>query len=369
MKKIIKKGYIDLENSPAVFAVENEYRIMKFADKPSLFCIRVGEYTFYDEKNGVMRSDCLVHSVCIPMKLLDKYEKYIVCETEMIERKPYFPVVGKCVETEYEFHPVRGGKIRIYHIADTHDTTDFPIASAKNFGKIDLLIMNGDIPNIGNTPENYKTIYKLASSITNGNLPIVFARGNHDLRGLYAEKISDFIPTRNGSTYYTFRLGEIWGMVLDCGEDKEDSYSEYGGTVCCHNFRIQETEWIKSVIKNKRREYRSKGIKYRIVIAHNPFTYIGAKPFDIEKKLYKQWVDLLKKYIKPHFIISGHLHRCFVSRRSDLYDTLGQPCPVIVGSQISDDSFVGCGLELDNKGIICAFYDNNGNLFGREKIR
>ena len=34
----------------------------------------------------------------------------------------------------------------------------------------------------------------------------------------------------------TFRLGNLWGILLDCGEDKNDDRPEYGGTICCHAF-------------------------------------------------------------------------------------------------------------------------------------
>lgn len=49
----------------------------------------------------------------------------------------------------------------------------------------------------------------------------------------------------NGNTFYDFTLGDIAGIVLDCGEDKTDDHAEYGHTVACHGFRLRETRWLE----------------------------------------------------------------------------------------------------------------------------
>ena len=64
---------------------------------------------------------------------------------------------------------------------------------------IDLLILNGDIPDHCGTPENMMTVYMLVSELTRGKIPTVFSRGNHDMRGLCAEK---FAGTVDGNLFY-----------------------------------------------------------------------------------------------------------------------------------------------------------------------
>ena len=46
----------------------------------------------------------------------------------------------------------------------------------------------------------------------------------------------------------------VWGLILDCGEDKADTSIEYGSTVCFHEFRLRETEFIHSVIENAEKD-------------------------------------------------------------------------------------------------------------------
>lgn len=79
--------------------------------------------------------------------------------------------------------------------------------------------------------------------------PAVFAVGR-------AYGAFDFLIL-NGDSYYTFRLGKIWGMALDCGEDKMDKDPEYGSTICCHAFRQQETAFIRQVIADARTAYEA----------------------------------------------------------------------------------------------------------------
>lgn len=348
-----------LKKTPAVFAIGNEYQIMMPSETPSLFWVEIGKKTYYDENNGVMRSMCPVHRVNIPMSVLDESKSYTVCARKIINRKAYFTETEETVKATYAFKPVPDDNIRILHISDAHNFTDEPISASKKFGNIDLLLMNGDIPNDCASLENIYTIYKHTSEITNGNIPIVFARGNHDLRGYYAESLTDYIPTYNGNTYYTFRISSIWGMVLDCGEDKDDSHGEYGFTAAFHSFRQRQTEFIKSVIKNKENEYLADGIKHRLIICHIPFTYQKEDPFNIEGEIYSEWGRLLKTEIKPSLMLSGHLHKTAVAEVGGEMEHLNQPCKLVIGSAISSQEYEACGLILhNNENYEINFYNN-----------
>ena len=137
-------------------------------------------------------------------------------------------------------------KYNIINLADAHSLVDEPIRSGSFFGdELDLLIMNGDIPNHCGNIEYFKAIYLISGGITKGAVPCIFSRGNHDMRGIYAEQLADYTPTMNGRSYYTFKVGPIWGVVLDAGEDKADTCPEYGHTVCCSAFRDEEDRFFR----------------------------------------------------------------------------------------------------------------------------
>lgn len=150
-------------------------------------------------------------------------------------------------------------------------------------------MLNGDIPNHAGAREHLDAVLKVASGAGRGECSIICTRGNHDTRGRYAEEFLSYIPHDAGHTYYTVRLGSVWALVLDCGEDKEDSCEEYGGTACFHPFRLAQTQFIQKVIDNAKNEYAAPGIKHRLIISHVPFTYSGQGKFAIEAEVYRDW--------------------------------------------------------------------------------
>lgn len=101
--------------------VRDTYQIMMYMETPSLVWIQVGEECFYDDVNGVLRSNCLVHRVTVPQDKLDAHGQYTVCRRKMIERKTGHSWTGEIDEVTFVFHPVRGEKVRAYHIADSHN--------------------------------------------------------------------------------------------------------------------------------------------------------------------------------------------------------------------------------------------------------
>ena len=94
---------------------------------------------------------------------------------------------------------------------------------------------------------------------------------------------------------------------------------------------------ILSTIKSANDEFEADGVRYKIVISHIPFTFKRNSPFDIEKPLYSSWAKLIREKIKPDFMLCGHTHTACISRRGDEHDELGNPCTVVVGSDVTPD--------------------------------
>lgn len=357
-----------LKTAPVVFAVENEYQIMVYVNKPCLFWVRVGAEEFYDESNGILRSMSEVHRVRLPMETLDRAGAYTVCVRPIIERKPYFTETEPVLEYEYSFYPVKGERIRAYHIADSHNHVEEPVAAAKAYGEIDFLILNGDNIDHSGDPSKFEVIYRICDALTAGTKPVIFSRGNHDLRGNYAEAFADYTPNHDGRTYYTVRLGQLWFVLLDCGEDKSDDHAEYGHTICCHAFRKCQTRFLKNMLAKREDTFEAEGIRHRMVISHNPFTYVPPEPFDIEQDIYKEWITLLSE-MKLDAMLAGHLHRIRFVRPGDSYDSYKmQTVPTIIASLIKSDYYAGCGLEFGPEGIEVTYTDSKGAVLGKDKI-
>ncbi len=351
---------------PSVFAVENEYQIMVPVKTQGEFLIsvRVGENEYFDESNGIRRSNTRVHRIPVPMSALDAAKEYTVITRKIIERKEYFTSTEEPQEYVYGFRPLeKETDICFYHLADTHNYVAPAVQAAQVTGKeIDVLLLNGDIADGCGRFECLFKVHEIASGITEGEIPCVYARGNHELRGKYAEHLAEHMPTRDGYSYYTFRLGPVWGVVVDCGEDKEDYCDEYGHTVACHQFRVKETEFLKNLSG-----YDDPSVKYRVVVSHNPFVRKCEGVFDVDADIFAEWAKILKETVKPQVMFSGHMHTCFVIRPGDSLDIKGAPCPVIVASMCKSldediNGHVGAVITLqpDRATVVCN--DNHGAI-------
>ena len=347
-----------LITTPIVFAVEREYQIMALVNEPCLFWVRVGDVDYYDHQNGVMRSDTEVHRVCVPMTALDEAKGYTVCVRPIVCRKPYFTQTDDVQEYVFAFRPVSRGEIRAYHIADAHGRIDEPIAAAKAFGDIDLLIFNGDIVSYAEDAAACHHVFYIADALTHGNIPVVYARGNHDMRGRFAEHRAAYTPLYNGKPYYTVRLGSLWCVILDCAEDKPDDHEEYGGTICCHAFREEQTAFLRNVVTE--REYEADGIQTRLVLSHNPFTRVNHPPFDIETDVYARWASILSD-MHPDLMLCGHVHTTEIHLAGGDFDHLGQPCTLVTASKPDEGYFAGAGLVFGDN-VTVTFTDSDGTV-------
>ncbi len=363
---------------PTVYAVGNMYQIFVPVTCETVMWAQVGDKNYYDHSNGTLRSGTMLHKMTVPMEALDSCKKYKICYRIVNERLAYFSKCEEEVAVEFDFKPLtKTENINIYHVSDAHNKVEPVVNCGTYFGDdLDLLILNGDVPNDCSTVENLDTIYLISGQITKGEIPAVFARGNHDLRGVCAEKMAEYSPTNNGISYYTFRVGCVWGLVLDCGEDKPDGNPEYGHTICCHSFREEETQFIKDVIKNAENEYGAQGVKYKMVICHVPFTQVTKPPFDIEQDIYKEWAKLIGENIKPQVMMSGHTHFLDVYRVGGEYDHLGQFCDIVVAANPFytstmriEEKFEGGGLVLNNDCIDVVFTNQDKEVVRTEKIK
>jgi len=133
----------ELVTAPAVFAVGESYQIMAPVKSDLLFWVTVGDRTYCDHSNGILRSATRMHRVTVPMPVLDAAGAYTVHYRKIIERKPYLPESEEEQAATYAFRPLPAtGPIRIYHLADTHGNFMLPAAAGSYFGdRLDLLVL------------------------------------------------------------------------------------------------------------------------------------------------------------------------------------------------------------------------------------
>lgn len=358
--KLIKYG-------PVVCAVEDNYQVMIPSSKRCTMTLTVGNQIFCNSVNGVKKTDCKVHSFTIPQKLLDKEKSYTVTAEAV------FSSIGRnTVQQEtFSFQPViNKDKLCIYHISDTHGMFSETVTAANTFrGNIDLLILNGDISSSSNKYSDILLNYKIAFAITKGNFPCIITRGNHDLRGCKAQYLNELLPSSDGKHYYFTSLSDYDFLILDCGEDKDDSHREYEGLADFHTMRAEETEFLRERLYS----YSGKDNKNKtgLVISHIPFNYCdngeskGERPFNIENELYAQWCDLINSYFAPKAYLVGHLHRTEIWNQNHENNHRNLACHTIIGSKPfknqSNKVMCACHLSIEKNEFTITFNDSDGN--------
>ncbi|MBQ6021486.1 MAG: metallophosphoesterase [Clostridia bacterium] len=360
---------------PVVCAVGSSYMICVPVSAKVLMSVFVDGEEYTNNKCGVKISSCWVQKFVIPQEKLDRAKAYTVTY-EIIYREAYCSKKEKPVSESFSFNPVeKKDDIRIYHLSDVHGKKASAIKAGGYFGEaLDLLILNGDISSSTQTVSESLLPLKIAFAITKGERPCIITRGNHDLRGKYAERIGEFYPLCNEKFYYTVKLGPVWFLVLDCGEDKNDDHREYAGTIAFHKYRQEETAFIHDVIRRSAEEYENDGVKYRCVVSHIPFMHTDYNPergiheFDIEIDTYTEWVRLLNERVRPDFGLFGHVHQVCVVTDSEKYNQKGFRAPVILGGEPGSESVEGCALTLKNNKAEIVFSDDKKNILTSETV-
>lgn len=220
--------------------------------------------------------------------------------------------------------------------------------------KPDFVCLNGDLATQIETPETlWDACLASASEIlTPAGIPLAAVRGNHENRGVYSGCWSDFFPTPTGETYYTFRRGPVFFLVLDGCEDKPDSDIRYYGLSTTDAYREQEARWLKGVVESE--EYRSAPL--HIVVLH--MIPGGKSSWHGEQELRRLLVPILNE-ASVDIMLCGHYHRYqWIDDGSR-----GTNFPILVNS--NRDKLV---VKADRRGIDIDVVNTGGEVIKRHRI-
>ena len=220
--------------------------------------------------------------------------------------------------------------------------------------KPDFVCLNGDLATQIETPETlWDACLASASEIlTPAGIPLAAVRGNHENRGVCSGCWSDFFPTPTGETYYTFRRGPVFFLVLDGCEDKPDSDIRYYGLGDWDAYRQREAAWLKEVVRSE--EFRTAPV--RIVLIH--MIPGGEASWYGEQQIRRLFVpELVGKGID--LMLCGHYHRYqWIDDGSR-----GVDFPILVNS--NNDCL---RVSADPKGIDLKVIDTSGTVIERHRI-
>lgn len=127
-------------------------------------------------------------------------------------------------------------------------------------------------------------------------------RGNHETRGSFAREYKRYFDYPENKFYQAFRIGPIYWIILDSGEDKPDDHEVYGGTVDYDNYRLEQKEWLAKVLQSKER----REAKHTLVITHIPFQH--SDDWHGTKHNHQCFHELINNN-DVDAVISGHTHK------------------------------------------------------------
>ncbi len=299
----IKANYITYD--AVVYAVEDKYQIVFSTNDNSIVWVEIDGEKYYDLYAGSMKSKDLVHKIEVPQEKLDEAKSYTVNAQKMIYRGPFGGYKGKVISRDYSFRPVdTSNGLKYYSMSDVHGAYKGAVNAASYHSDMDFLILLGDMFSMIDSEYDAQFANKLAFAVTKGEFPVVYVRGNHEIKGDYAEDLYKYVGSKDENFYYTFTLSDIFGVVLDIGEDHDDDWWEYYDTAQFAVYQAEQTEMLNRLVSEKPYE----NYNYTLAACHIPVTFVNSRKNHEEVK--KQWTVLLNQ-METDMFVSGHQHSLY----------------------------------------------------------
>lgn len=278
--KIIHGPYIQNVDS-------NEVTVVWVTNKKAVSWVEVapeGNKSFYAQEwpkyyqtlNGTRTIGC-IHKIRIQNLEKNKAYRYRIFSKEVLSNSGYRVLYGNVASTNVfsskplKFKTLDNHKhdISFYVVNDIHEHQDTLKALLKDvkYGKTDFVFFNGDmVSSMLDENQFFGGFMDMSVKMFAGEVPVVYARGNHETRGPLCNAFSDYFVTNNGKLYYSFRVGPVYFIVLDSGEDKPDSDIEYSELACYDEYRTEQKEWLEKIVQSP--DFKS--APFRIALIHIP---------------------------------------------------------------------------------------------------
>ena len=291
---------------PVVYAVEKNYQIVFSSNSESTAWVQVGDKCYYDTYAGSTKKFSKVHKVEVPMTSLDAAKQYTVHVQKSIYCGPFGGFLGRDISQTVDFTPVNSSDgIQYLSFSDIHMNDWQTIKTASYVTNYDFLILAGDAISDVETFEDANFINAVAYKITQGGKPVVYARGNHDVKGRYGEQTHNFTGSKGEKFYYNFYFNDVYGIVLDLGEDHDDDWWEYYGTAHYEEYHQEQIEFLENEIaKHEYDDY-----KYHVAACHIPIPFVNYRHNHEEVKA--KMTELLNQ-MDIDMLVCGHQHEIMI---------------------------------------------------------
>lgn len=233
--------------------------------------------------------------------------KYRVAAKEVLKFDPYKISYGEEIQSDVFTATLASQdqeQIRALIYNDVHENMDTyrELVPNKNTDIYDFSILNGDsFHYVTNQVDLTEKLLKPFSFFATDK-PFIMNRGNHETRGAFSRHFKKYFGYPDNKFYQSFKLGPIYWIFLDSGEDKPDTHEVYGETVDYDNYRKEQASWLEKVLQSKER----KTAQHTIVVSHIPVFHADDWHGTLHNR--STFHPLFQKY-RIDAMITGHTHK------------------------------------------------------------
>jgi len=245
------------------------------------------------------------HSIRLTNLIPGQAYHYRVVSTRVVKLKAYWPEKGLSIASPLYSFTVpdpQDDTVTFSFLTDTQheDVQRLGVnLDLVDWKSIDFLVHGGDaFEAIHDENQLFEKFLRPTTDRLDHRKPLVFVRGNHEMRGPFARCLYDYLPTQSGEFYYSFDAGPVHFLVLDTGENGGDDKSVYAGLNRTGPYREQEFAWLQDHVQ---RNKRIREASFRIILMHAPnWGWVNEQSDKWTKLANQAGVDL---------VIAGHAHR------------------------------------------------------------
>ena len=229
---------------------------------------------------------------------------YQIVSTRVVKLKAYWPDKGLATSSPiYGFTTLdpRKPTASFSVVTDTHED----VARIRALNKLidwkttDFFVHTGDAFHwIDDEEHLFRNWLEPTSAALAQTTPLMYARGNHELRGPFARQLYDYIPNVDGRFYFARDAGPVHLLVLDTGEDKPDDTNVYADLNRTAPYRAAELAWLR---EHLRTAARVRSAPFRVIVMHQPqWGWLAGGN--------AAWIDAANT-AGVDLVIAGHNHR------------------------------------------------------------
>ena len=255
---------------------------------------------------------------------------YRICAQEITKNQSYHKTFGCSIATPFYRFTLPADTIMNFTAIILNDLHGVQavinrVAACVDSIQPDLIFFNGDcLSEPADRDQAIRMVQSLVVPFHGEQRPLVFIRGNHEIRNAYSSGMTSLMEWPGGETYHAFSWGRTRFVVLDCGEDKPDSTWVYYGLNDFSGFRQDQVGFLQQEVRS--RAFRK--ADHRFLLHHIPlwFDNEANDPGGASAPCRTLWADLLTR-ADLDCAFNGHTHR------QQFYDIgrQGNPYPMYIG--------------------------------------